>query len=76
MQEKPVKDVKRGGSVMFVKEAVEKCTPRRPIALTGQSGACPCCGSLVHQFEKEYGKREIKACKWCGQAFDWKKEEK
>lgn len=57
----------------IVKEAVEKATPLRPKAVTsGSFGACPRCENLVSRFEKATGNREIKYCKWCGQALDWR----
>lgn len=60
----------------FVQEAVERMTPRKPKAITDKnSGACPSCGSLVHRFERETETREIKNCKWCGQALEWNAEE-
>lgn len=56
----------------MVKEAVEKAAPLRPKAITsGAFGVCPRCESLVSRYEKQTGDREIKYCKWCGQALDW-----
>lgn len=60
--------------MVFVKEAVEKATPCRPKALTsGAYGACPRCENLVKRFENgdENKNKEIKYCKWCGQALAW-----
>lgn len=58
--------------MVFVKEAVEKATPCRPKALTsGAYGACPRCESLVKRFESGDESKEIKYCKWCGQALAW-----
>lgn len=58
--------------MVLVKEAVEKATPCRPKALTsGAYGACPRCENLVKRFENGDENKEIKYCKWCGQALAW-----
>lgn len=56
----------------MVTEAIEKATPRRPKAITsGSFGVCPRCENLVSRYEEKTGNREIRYCKWCGQALAW-----
>lgn len=56
-------------------EAHERFKPKRPMAiLNGKHGVCPCCESLVSQYEISNGEKEIPHCKWCGQALDWSEE--
>lgn len=57
--------------------AIQRLTPRKPaISNSGVYGVCPNCRRLVLQFEQSHGNIEIRHCKWCGQALDWKAGDK
>ena len=57
--------------------AIDLMIPKKvPRSDSGAYGVCPCCERLIERFEPAHGNIEIRHCKWCGQALDWKGSDK
>lgn len=50
-------------------KALEKQTPKKPVALQHGDYRCPSCNRIIRMFEA------VNFCMFCGQAIDWGEEE-
>lgn len=58
-------------------EALHRVMPKKPPKSdSGNFNICPNCNRFVERFEPAHGLNEILCCKWCGQALDWRTDER